>query len=75
MSKKDDENANQGKDEAENATPDLSQSIATALASLLGPKVAETTPEPDVKLDETVKGGRYLVGDRYVDANGDTIKE
>jgi hypothetical protein len=28
----------------------------------------------ELQMDETVKGGRYLVGDQIVDANGEPVK-
>lgn len=35
----------------------------------------ETIKGGDQPLDETIEGGRYMVGDVLVDANGKPIKE
>ncbi len=37
--------------------------------------VAEFDPTSDRRLDETVPGGKYKVGDKWVDANGDELKD
>lgn len=31
------------------------------------------TPEPEKRIDETVPGGRYIVGDKVVDATGKVL--
>jgi hypothetical protein len=45
------------------------QPAATEPVIVQAARFVEVEPEPVRKLDETVPGGRYIRGDRYVDAN------